>query len=409
MPSRFVTTLGIGQCVNWGVLYYAFTVLLVPVERDLGVPRWAVAGAFSLSLVTSAAFAPVVGRWIDRGHGHAVMRIGGYIAAVLLALWALAPTPGTLYLVWAGLGMCMAAVLYEPAFVIVGRAFDDPADRLRALAAVTVFGGLASTVFLPLTAFLVQAFDWRGAVGALAFVLAASTCLVSRFGFRQTVRTEFSTAAEPAPASLDRSGEPLPGFVSLLVVFSAASLASAAFTTNLIPALGERDVPVQSAAMLGGLLGVMQLPGRALLMHGRIGASPGRLLLVCFLLQAAGLLTLALARPLPVIAIAIALFAAGAGLATLARPHLVQTTFGIAQAGRLNGRLARSQQLARAAGPVVAAWIAAAAGYGFMFLLLAAVFAVIALILPGTLSNFVPSLALERNRHEQPTSATIVR
>jgi MFS family permease len=409
MPSRFVTTLGIGQCVNWGVLYYAFAVLLVPVERDLGLPRWAVAGAFSLSLVTSAAFAPAVGRWIDRGHGPAVMRIGGYMAAALLTVWALAPTAGTLYLVWAGLGMCMAAVLYEPAFVIVGRAFDDPADRLRALAAVTVFGGLASTVFLPLTAFLVRAFDWRGAVGALAFVLAASTCLVSRFGFRQTVRTEFSKVAEPAPARLDRSGEPRPGFVSLLVVFSAASLASAAFTTNLIPALGERDVPVQSAAMLGGLLGVMQLPGRALLMHGSIGASPGRLLLVCFLLQAAGLLTLALARPLPVIAIAIALFAAGAGLATLARPHLVQTMFGIAQAGRLNGRLARSQQLARAAGPVVAAWIAAAAGYSFMFLLLAVVFAVIALILPGTLSSFVPSLAPERNRHEQPTSATIVQ
>jgi hypothetical protein len=409
MPSRFVTTLGIGQCVNWGVLYYAFAVLLVPVERDLGLPRWAVAGAFSLSLVTSAAFAPAVGRWIDRGHGPAVMRIGGYMAAALLTVWALAPTAGTLYLVWAGLGMCMAAVLYEPAFVIVGRAFDDPADRLRALAAVTVFGGLASTVFLPLTAFLVRAFDWRGAVGALAFVLAASTCLVSRFGFRQTVRTEFSKAAEPAPASPDRSGERRVGFVSLLVVFSAASLSSAAFTTNLIPALGERDVPVQSAAMLGGLLGVMQLPGRALLMHGRIGASPERLLLVCFLLQAAGLLTLALARPLPVIAIAIALFAAGAGLATLARPHLVQTMFGIAQAGRLNGRLARSQQLARAAGPVVAAWIAAAAGYSFMFLLLAVVFAVIALILPGTLSNFVPSLAPERNRHEQPTSVTIVR
>jgi len=407
MPSRFVTTLGIGQCVNWGVLYYAFAVLLVPVERDLGLPRWAVAGAFSLSLVTSAAFAPAVGRWIDRGHGAAVMRIGGYMAAALLAVWAVAPTPATLYLVWAALGMCMAAVLYEPAFVIVGRAFDDPADRLRALAAVTVFGGLASTVFLPLTAFLVQAFDWRGAIGALAVLLAASTCLVSRFGFRQTVRPELSKAADPPPETLDSSGGLRPRFLALLVMFSAASLASAAFTTNLIPALGERDVPVQSAAMLGGLLGVMQLPGRALLMHGRIGASPERLLLVCFLLQAAGLLTLAVAGELPLMAIAIALFAAGAGLATLARPHLVQTMFGIAQAGRLNGRLARSQQLARAAGPVAAAWIAAAAGYSLMFLLLAVVFIGIAVILHGTLSNFGPSPAPERTGHEQPTSATV--
>ena len=38
MTSRAIVALGIGQCVNWGVLYYAFGVLLVPLERDLGIP-----------------------------------------------------------------------------------------------------------------------------------------------------------------------------------------------------------------------------------------------------------------------------------------------------------------------------------------------------------------------------------
>ena len=44
------------------------------------------------------------------------------------------PAVLTLYIVWAGIGVCMAATLYEPAFVIVGRAYDDPTRRLRALA-----------------------------------------------------------------------------------------------------------------------------------------------------------------------------------------------------------------------------------------------------------------------------------
>ena len=51
MTSRANLALGIGQLVNWGVLYYAFGVLMVPLERDLGVGRSVVAGAFSLALL----------------------------------------------------------------------------------------------------------------------------------------------------------------------------------------------------------------------------------------------------------------------------------------------------------------------------------------------------------------------
>ena len=145
MRTRAVVALGIGQCVNWGVLYYAFAVLVVPIQRELGVATWVVTGAFSLALLMSAALAPTIGRWGDRDRGGVVMQAGGFGAAALLAAWTLMPGVPALYVVWAGLGLCMAATLYEPAFVIVGRAHADPAQRLRALAAVTLFGGLAST------------------------------------------------------------------------------------------------------------------------------------------------------------------------------------------------------------------------------------------------------------------------
>ena len=67
MRSRAIWTIGIGQMVNWGVLYYAFGVLLVPLEQSLHAPRWLVAGAFSLGLLVSAIAAPAVGRLADRG------------------------------------------------------------------------------------------------------------------------------------------------------------------------------------------------------------------------------------------------------------------------------------------------------------------------------------------------------
>ena len=185
MTSRAIVALGLGQCVNWGVLYYAFGVLLVPVALDLGVPRWVVAGAFSTALLASAAAAPTIGGWSDRGRGPLLIQGGGFMAAALLITWALLPGVAMLYLIWAALGLCMAATLYEPVFAVVGRARSNPDDRLRALAAVTVLGGLASTVFLPLTAVLAESLGWRAAVCGLACVLAVSTYLSSRIALRR--------------------------------------------------------------------------------------------------------------------------------------------------------------------------------------------------------------------------------
>src|SRR5918995_7405408 len=100
MNRRAVWAVGCGQLVNWGVLYYAFGVLMVPVEESLGAPRWLVAGAFSLGLLISAIAAPAVGRLADRGQGPVVMQAGGLLAAGLLLAWVLVPTLAMTYVVW---------------------------------------------------------------------------------------------------------------------------------------------------------------------------------------------------------------------------------------------------------------------------------------------------------------------
>ncbi len=335
MTPRAIVALGIGQCVNWGVLYYAFAVLVLPLERELGVPTWVVTGAFSLALLMSAALAPTVGRWGDRDRGAMVMQVGGVGAAALLVAWTLVPGVPSLYIVWAGLGLCMAATLYEPAFVIVGRAHDDPARRLRALAAVTLFGGIASTLFLPGTAYMVTAVGWRGAVLMLAALLVASTFVTRTFVFRYLPAASSRPPSEASSPRVRDSGTHPSGFVFIATLFALASLASAAFTTNLVPALGERGISPASAAMLGALIGVMQLPGRALLMNGALAGSPSRLLAVSLVLQAAGLGGVALAPSMLVAAGATMVFALGAGLTTLVRPHLVQTMFSSRSGGHL--------------------------------------------------------------------------
>jgi cbb3-type cytochrome oxidase subunit 3 len=71
----------------------------------------------------------------------------------------------------------------------------------------------------------------------------------------------------------------------------------------------------------------------------------------------------------------------GWGLITVVRPHLVHTVFSNAQGGHLNGRIARHQQLSRAAGPLAVAWTASHIGYAAVFLLIAVSFLVVAVLL----------------------------
>ena len=379
MSRKALIALGIGQCVNWGVLYYAFAVLVLPLERELGVPTWVITGAFSAALLTSAAVAPAVGRWSDQGRGATVMQAGGVIAAVLLTGWTLAPGVFALYVVWAALGLCMATTLYEPAFNLIGRAFQEPAKRLRALAAVTIFGGLASTVFLPLTALLLDALGWRATVLVLAAFVAASAGLVRIVVFRK-----LSDGAVETPFEIRETREPEAAvrpawFNFLAAAFALTTLASAAFAANLVPVLGGRHLSPRTAAMLGGLMGLMQLPGRALVMNCAFAASPWTLLTTSLSLLAGGLAAVAVVPSTAAVVAGTMAFGLGAGLMTLVRPHLVQTMFRTGM-GHVNGRIARQQQLARAVGPLGVAWAASHVGYAWVFAVIGSAFAFAALL-----------------------------
>lgn len=380
MTTRALLTLGLGQCVNWGVLYYAFAVLVLPLEADLQASRWAVTGAFSLALLVSAMLGPWVGARIDRGDGARVMRVGGVAGALALLAWAMLPGVVSLYVAWACLGVSMAMTLYEPAFALVSRAYHEPGRRLRALALITVCGGLASTVFLPLTATLLAAWGWRVTVAVLALLMAASTWAVDRTVFGSG--SAGATPTQPSGAWTTPPNEERSVTVSLapiLGLFGFAAFAGAAIVAHLVPAMAERGVSPSTAAWVGGLFGLMQLPGRALMLRGTLTAAPWALLSTSLGLQAAGLATWALAPDVGLVVLGLCVFATGSGLATIVRPFLLQELYGAARIGYLNGRLSRVQQLARAAGPVLLAILYGVVSYQVLLLALGATFVLLTL------------------------------
>ncbi|HEX6165030.1 MAG TPA: MFS transporter [Vicinamibacterales bacterium] len=367
MARRAIWLIGCGQLVNWGVLFFAYSVLLIPLQQAFDAPRWLIAGAFSTGLLVSAIAAPAVGRLADRGQGPAVMQAGGLLAAALLIFWAIVPSIISTYVVWAALGLCMAAILYEPVFVIVGRAYTDAEQRLRAIATVTVTGGLASTVFFPGTSALVTRFGWQQTAAILGVIIAITTLIVGRFAFRDrgwsasTIREAILDSGHTAGSEAH-----LPGIARMVFVFALSIIVNSAVSSNLVAALIDRGLAPTFAATVAGTFGVMQLPGRVLLLNSRIAPRPVPLLAGSFALQVAGLIALMFHGTFAMWS-GVLLFASGAGLTTLGRPYLVLHEYGVERAGRANGVIARGQQLARAAGPVMAAAAGSAFGYSAVF------------------------------------------
>ncbi len=162
----FAVWLSWAQLITWGSVFYTFSLVMGPVERELGFSRAEASLGFSLALLAEGLMAYPIGRLIDRGHERRVMTLGSLWVGACLFAHSFIDSLAGFYGVWLALGIGMSATLYAPVFAIVTRRF--PNDFRRAIIIMTFLGGLASTVFIPLSSWLIQELGWRHALWVLA-------------------------------------------------------------------------------------------------------------------------------------------------------------------------------------------------------------------------------------------------
>ena len=161
-----IAALGIAQIVSWGTLFYTIAVLGAAMRADLGVSDTLLFGAFSAGLFVSGA-AVAGGRTLDRSRDMRASRSpgGSCVGAVALALLAVAQGPASRS--FAGWHRCRrrdGAYALRPR--VRRRCTSSAALRYRrAVTALTLFGGFASTVFWPLSHSCCR----RRSAGAAAF------------------------------------------------------------------------------------------------------------------------------------------------------------------------------------------------------------------------------------------------
>ncbi|HYD68888.1 MFS transporter, partial [Azospirillum sp.] len=257
---RFVAALGVGQIVAWGTLYYSFPLLAGPMAAEFGVGKPAVYGAATLGLVVAGLAAYPVGAAIDRGRGRAVMAGGALLAALLLCAWSFAGGLWTLYPLFAGIGLAQAMTLYEPAFAVVARRYG--ADARAGITALTLWGGFASTVFVPLIQLLIDHAGWRGTLLALAGLTLLFAALPNRLAID-------ADADAPAPAAAPMAGRQAvgwalrrPAFWGLAVAFTVYYGVFSGLTFHLYPLLLERGYDAATVVGAIAVVGPAQVAGR---------------------------------------------------------------------------------------------------------------------------------------------------
>jgi MFS family permease len=309
------------------------------------------------------------------------MTTGSVLGVPAVAGIPSAPTLAWYFAAWILAGVAMAGVLYQPAFAALTRWWGP--RRVTALTALTLLAGLASTIFAPITAALVEGLDWRRTYLVLAVVLAAVTIPAHFFGLRGSW-----PAPEPAadvhrdPGVVVRSRP----FVLLVAAIAIGTFSEVAVVVSQVPLLIERGLSTHTAAWALGLGGLGQVLGR--LGYGRLSRTTsvrtrGVLILVL------GAITTALLAILPgpaALLVAVAMLAGAArGVFTLLKATAISDRWGSTHYGRLGGLLTAPAMLATALAPWAGAALAEAlGGYPPVFAVLAVLAAAAAALAAGT-------------------------
>ncbi len=178
VPWGAVTLLGLLTIVGYGTWYYSFGVLLEPVLVDTGWSEEWLVTAFSATGLIGAFAAPLAGRMIDRQRFRPALAATGVVAAAGL-LVASSTDSLAVFVLSTGIGGAMLAAF---AFYHVTQTLAvryAPTDSARSVGVLTLYGAFASTIYLPLTAVLVEAGDWRSAMRVLAVIVGCFLVVAS--------------------------------------------------------------------------------------------------------------------------------------------------------------------------------------------------------------------------------------
>jgi MFS family permease len=356
--SVTITALGVAQILGWGTSFYFPAVLAPPITADTGWPlSWVVSGT-SIGLLVAGLIAPRVGAIIDRRGGRPVLAVSSLLYAAGLLCVGLAPSLPVYLFGWVVLGGGMGTGLYDAVFAALGKMYGREART--PITNLTLFGGFASTVCWPLSAFLAESFGWRNAC-----LIYAGLHLVISLPLQMAVVPPLSDAKAAKPsddASGVATGQPTRSLayehlimVLLALVLTISAGIGSSVIVHMMIFLQARGADFALAVTLGTLFGPAQVGARVVERLFGTHYHPVWTMVVSCVLMLLGLLLLL--GGFPFLAPTILIYGGGYGIMWIARGTLPLALFGPDRYATLMGRLAFPSLIVQALAPSAMAFL----------------------------------------------------
>ncbi|MEL6510652.1 MAG: MFS transporter [Pseudomonadota bacterium] len=385
--------LGVSQIMGYGVLYYAYAILLPEMADSLGLTLAGIFGVLSLALFFGGFLSPVAGMLTDRFGGRYVMTGGALSAGLATMAVGFVEGRSSLFVVVLILEAAAMFVLYAVAFASVAR-LDLSVTPQRSITIITLFGGVASTIFWPLTLALYEAVDWRMTwmiLGAAYLVICVPLHWVCLSGPERDPRGE---SARPQDWPELTGPTRRKGMSWMVASFIFSGYLMGAVMTLWVTNVQDLGHSAALAALAGAVIGPFKTVGRFLELLVSRNLYPLNTYWLSLGLMMAGLLTiLTVGFTVPGILLAAALYGMGDGIKTIARGTLPLALFGHKGYGARLGWINSASMAANASAPFAFAFLTQTYGGWMSFAAMAVVLSLAVLA-----SLFIPDARKSQER-----------
>ena len=372
---RIVGVAFLTHCLTVGCVFYSFGVFFTPLIAEFGWSRAQLAWGFSSVSIAGALYAPLVGRVVDR-HGPLPSQLCGVLVlGCTLVLLGRVQSLRQYYLLMAfSLSLASSALGPIPSNTAVAGWFLR--RRGRALGLATAGISMGGLVFVPFSQSLIGHLGWRSAFAVLgATVLAVGLPAIALWmrkppaeipAIERWVRragggldggSEDELAGEIERSVTAREAVSDRNFWLITAAFALTVMGLSAILLHQIPLLIDLGVSASHAALaLGATAGVGVV--------GKLGFGAlldrfdqRRVIVACFLLQAAGLLLLPFARSPVLLVLYVLVYGYAMGGNATLQATVIGECFGRLHYGAIAGRMSPFIVLSQAAAVPAVGWV----------------------------------------------------
>jgi MFS family permease len=366
---RIVAVAFLTHCLNVGCVFYSFGVFFTPLIAEFGWTRAQISWGFSSVSIVGALWAPFVGRAVDRYGPRPSQIFGAIVLGTTFMLLSTVHSLGQYYL--------LMAILVSLGSTALGPIPSNSAvagwflrRRGRALGFATAGISMGGVIFVPLTQTLIGHFGWRQAFIVLGAVVIGAGLVPIAWVMRKPPaelppeeRLPSGTAAgtglgfEIEHSVTPRDAVRDPNFWLIASAFSLTVMGLSAILLHQVPLLIDFGVsPAHAALALGATAGVGVI--------GKLGfgallerVDQRRVIVGCFLAQAAGLLLLPFARMPVLLVLYVLVYGYSMGGNATLQATVLGECFGRRHYGAIAGRMGPIIVLSQAVAVPIVGWL----------------------------------------------------